>query len=143
MPSPPALDCCSCWHCLGCARCMLCIHCLVSCVCQPSVDPPSCHACTPRRLWIKYKFTNKRLVVTTNSPLLKREVQARVAGADAAGHAACCTCRGMPAGGHCCCAHQPLVGHAVYLQVSYDQIKEIRSAPRAFGLWGGECSCAA
>ncbi|PRW45014.1 leukotriene A-4 hydrolase isoform X1 isoform B [Chlorella sorokiniana] len=48
-----------------------------------------------RRLWIKYKFTNKRLIVTTNSPLLQREVQ-----------------------------------------VSYDQIKEIRTAPRAFGLWG-------
>lgn len=29
------------------------------------------------RLWIKYKFTNKRLIVTTSSPILKREVQAR------------------------------------------------------------------
>lgn len=51
------------------------------------------------RLWIKWRFTNKRLVVTTNSPLLKREVQ-----------------------------------------ISYDKIKEIRTAPRAFGeqlgLWG-------
>jgi hypothetical protein len=30
-----------------------------------------------RRLWINYKFTNKRLVVTTNSPIVKREVQVR------------------------------------------------------------------
>ena len=30
-----------------------------------------------RRLWIKYRFTNKRLVITTNSPVLKREVQVR------------------------------------------------------------------
>ena len=28
-----------------------------------------------RRAWIKYKFTNKRVIVTTNSPALKREVQ--------------------------------------------------------------------
>lgn len=48
-----------------------------------------------RRLWVSYKFTNKRLVVATNSPILKREVQ-----------------------------------------VEYSKIKEIRSAPRAFGLWG-------
>lgn len=48
-----------------------------------------------KKLWISYKFTNKRLVVTTNSPVLKREVQ-----------------------------------------VAYDKIKEIRTAPRAFGLWG-------
>ena len=27
-----------------------------------------------RRLWVSYKFTNKRLVVTTDSPALKREV---------------------------------------------------------------------
>jgi len=27
-----------------------------------------------RRLWISYKFTNKRIIVTTNSPVLKREV---------------------------------------------------------------------
>jgi hypothetical protein len=48
-----------------------------------------------RRLWIKYRFTNKRVVVITNSPILQREVQ-----------------------------------------VEYRQIKEIRSAPRAFGAWG-------
>lgn len=30
-----------------------------------------------RRLWIKYTFTNKRLIVTTNSPVLQREVQVR------------------------------------------------------------------
>lgn len=28
-----------------------------------------------RRLWIRYKFTNKRLIITTNSPVFKREVQ--------------------------------------------------------------------
>lgn len=27
-----------------------------------------------RRLWIKYKFTNKRLVITNTSPLFKSEV---------------------------------------------------------------------
>lgn len=48
-----------------------------------------------RRLWIRYRFTNKRVVVITNSPVLKREVS-----------------------------------------VEYRQIKEIRSAPRAFGAWG-------
>ncbi|KAL4430748.1 hypothetical protein ABPG75_006004 [Micractinium tetrahymenae] len=48
-----------------------------------------------QRLWVSYKFTNKRLVVITSSPVLKREVQ-----------------------------------------VEYSKIKEIRSAPRAFGLWG-------
>ncbi|PSC75726.1 short-chain dehydrogenase [Micractinium conductrix] len=48
-----------------------------------------------RRLWVSYKFTNKRLIVRTDSPVLKREVQ-----------------------------------------VEYTKIKEIRSAPRAFGLWG-------
>ncbi|KAL4859558.1 hypothetical protein ACK3TF_000652 [Chlorella vulgaris] len=48
-----------------------------------------------RRLWISYRFTDKRLIVTTNSPVLKREVQ-----------------------------------------VKYSQIKEVRSAPRALGLWG-------
>lgn len=48
-----------------------------------------------RRLWITYKFTNKRLVVTTSSPVFKRDVQ-----------------------------------------VSYDKIKEVRTVPRGFGLWG-------
>lgn len=48
-----------------------------------------------RRLWVKYRFTNKRLVVITDSPALKREVA-----------------------------------------VAYTKIKEIRSVPRAFGLWG-------
>lgn len=33
-----------------------------------------------RRLWIKYRFTNKRLVITTNSPVLQREVQVRQRG---------------------------------------------------------------
>lgn len=28
-----------------------------------------------RRLWISYKFTDRRLIVTTNSPVLQREVQ--------------------------------------------------------------------
>lgn len=45
-----------------------------------------------RRFWIKYKFTNKRVVVTTDSPTTKRTVQ-----------------------------------------VAYSQIKEVRTAPRAFG----------
>lgn len=48
-----------------------------------------------RRLWIKYRFTNKRVTVVNSSPLFKREVQ-----------------------------------------VPYSKIKEVRTAPRAFGLWG-------
>lgn len=48
-----------------------------------------------RRLWISYKFTNKRIVVITNSPVMKREVQ-----------------------------------------IEISKIKEIRTAPRAFGAWG-------
>ncbi len=40
-----------------------------------------------------------------------------------------------------CCHPFTYVSHGrLELQVSYDQIKEIRSAPRAFGLWGGEHS---
>lgn len=31
-----------------------------------------------RRLWIRYKFTNKRLIITTDSPVFKREVQVGV-----------------------------------------------------------------
>ena len=38
-----------------------------------------------RRLWISYRFTNKRVVVTTNSPALKREVQARLGLGEAGG----------------------------------------------------------
>ncbi|KAG2440991.1 hypothetical protein HXX76_003844 [Chlamydomonas incerta] len=48
-----------------------------------------------RRLWITFKFTNKRLVITNTSPLFKRTIQ-----------------------------------------VAYKNIKEIRTAPRGFGLWG-------
>eukprot|EP00877_Chromochloris_zofingiensis_P014006 jgi/Chrzof1/885/Cz01g32200.t1 len=48
-----------------------------------------------RRLWISYRFTNKRIIVTNTSPLFSRQVQ-----------------------------------------VAYKNIKEIRSAPRALGLWG-------
>jgi hypothetical protein len=48
-----------------------------------------------RRLWISYKFTNKRLVVSNTSPLFSKEVQ-----------------------------------------VLYRNIREIRAAPRALGLWG-------
>lgn len=33
-----------------------------------------------RRLWIRYRFTNRRLVVITDSPLLKREVQVGAGG---------------------------------------------------------------
>jgi hypothetical protein len=31
-----------------------------------------------RRLWISYKFTNKRISVITNSPVMKREVQIEI-----------------------------------------------------------------
>jgi hypothetical protein len=48
-----------------------------------------------RRLWVKYKFTNKRVVVTTDSPTTKRTVE-----------------------------------------VSYNQIREVRAVNRAAGLWG-------
>lgn len=48
-----------------------------------------------RRLWINYKFTNRRIIVETNSPVLKRTVE-----------------------------------------VDYSKVKEVRSVPRAFGLWG-------
>eukprot|EP00775_Hariotina_reticulata_P012678 gene12678-12807_t len=48
-----------------------------------------------KRLWIKYKFTNKRVTITNTSPLFANQVE-----------------------------------------VAYRNIKEIRTAPRAFGLWG-------
>ncbi|EFJ47485.1 hypothetical protein VOLCADRAFT_120959 [Volvox carteri f. nagariensis] len=48
-----------------------------------------------RRLWISFKFTNKRLVITNTSPLFKRTIE-----------------------------------------IAYKNIKEIRSGPRGFGLWG-------
>ena len=48
-----------------------------------------------RRLWMNYRFTNKRLIVTTTSPIIKQEIQ-----------------------------------------IEYSKIKEIRSVPRALGLWG-------
>lgn len=41
-----------------------------------------------RRLWMKYKFTDKRLIITNTSPLFARQVRANV----------CCTgaaCAGM------------------------------------------------
>jgi hypothetical protein len=43
-----------------------------------------------RRLWIKYKFTNKRLIVITNSPLVKREVCAWRSCGDAHVQTQCC-----------------------------------------------------
>mmetsp|Transcript_14414 Transcript_14414/g.31177 ORF Transcript_14414/g.31177 Transcript_14414/m.31177 type:complete len:193 (-) Transcript_14414:700-1278(-) len=48
-----------------------------------------------RRAWLKYKFTNKRVIITNTSPLFKGEVQ-----------------------------------------IKYSQLKEVRTAPRAFGAWG-------
>lgn len=48
-----------------------------------------------RHLWVKYKFTNKRIISVTSSPFIKRETQ-----------------------------------------IEYKQIKEVRTAPRAFGMWG-------
>ena len=98
-----------------------------------------------RRLWIRYRFTNKRMVVMTNSPLLKREVQVRARGL--------CRQRGggrrKGARGWPLASERPLACHASTRlpaclplplppapQVSYDQIREIRSAARAFGLWG-------
>ncbi len=48
-----------------------------------------------RRLWIKFRFTNKRMSIINSSPLFSRT-----------------------------------------LEISYDKIKEIRSAPRGFGAWG-------
>jgi hypothetical protein len=48
-----------------------------------------------RRLWISYKFTNKRLIVSNTSPLFGKDVQ-----------------------------------------VLYSNLREVRAAPRAFGLWG-------
>ena len=48
-----------------------------------------------RRLWMNYKFTSKRIIITVASPLVKR-----------------------------------------IDQIEYADIKEIRTAPRAFGLWG-------
>lgn len=56
---------------------------------------PLTMAVVGRRLWISYKFTNRRVIVETNSPVLKRTVE-----------------------------------------VPYDKIREIRTVPRAFGLWG-------
>ena len=44
--------------------------------CPPRVQPLTL-ASIGRRLWIKYRFTNKRLVITTSSPVLQREVQVR------------------------------------------------------------------
>ncbi|KAF6251580.1 hypothetical protein COO60DRAFT_1628877 [Scenedesmus sp. NREL 46B-D3] len=48
-----------------------------------------------KRLWIKYRFTNKRVTIVNSSPLFAKTVE-----------------------------------------VAYNQIAEIRTAPRAFGLWG-------
>ncbi|KXZ56256.1 hypothetical protein GPECTOR_1g223 [Gonium pectorale] len=48
-----------------------------------------------RRLWISFKFTNKRLAIINTSPLFKRTIE-----------------------------------------VSYKNIKEVRTGPRAFGAWG-------
>lgn len=48
-----------------------------------------------RRLWISFKFTNKRLTIVNTSPLFKRTIE-----------------------------------------ISYANIKEIRTGPRGFGLWG-------
>ncbi|GFH06219.1 bPH_2 domain-containing protein [Haematococcus lacustris] len=31
--------------------------------------------CTARRLWIQYRFTNKRLIITNTSPLFKSQTQ--------------------------------------------------------------------
>ncbi|KAG7671969.1 hypothetical protein NADE_000374 [Nannochloris sp. 'desiccata'] len=48
-----------------------------------------------RRLWMNYKFTDRRIIVEVNSPLVKRTDV-----------------------------------------IEYVDIKEVRTAPRAFGLWG-------
>jgi hypothetical protein len=48
-----------------------------------------------RRLWMNYKFTDRRIIVEVNSPLVKRTDV-----------------------------------------IEYIDIKEVRTAPRAFGLWG-------
>uniref|UniRef100_A0A383WHG8 YdbS-like PH domain-containing protein n=1 Tax=Tetradesmus obliquus TaxID=3088 RepID=A0A383WHG8_TETOB len=48
-----------------------------------------------KRLWIKYRFTNKRVTIINTSPLFAKTVE-----------------------------------------VAYSQIAEVRTAPRAFGLWG-------
>eukprot|EP00798_Chlamydomonas_sp_ICE-L_P014321 gene14321-20306_t len=48
-----------------------------------------------RKLWFKLKITNKRIIVSFNSPLNKNEIQ-----------------------------------------VTYDQVKDVRSIKRAFGAWG-------
>jgi hypothetical protein len=48
-----------------------------------------------RRLWMKYKFTDRRIIVEINSPLVKRTDV-----------------------------------------IEYPDIKEVRTAPRAFGAWG-------
>ncbi|GLC33170.1 hypothetical protein PLESTB_000363100 [Pleodorina starrii] len=48
-----------------------------------------------RRLWISFKFTNKRLVINNTSPLFKRTIE-----------------------------------------IAYKNIKEVRTGPRGFGLWG-------
>ncbi|KAF5839743.1 hypothetical protein DUNSADRAFT_18744, partial [Dunaliella salina] len=47
-----------------------------------------------RRLWMNYKLTDKRLIITNTSPLFSRQ-----------------------------------------MQVAYKSIREVRAAPRAFGLW--------
>lgn len=48
-----------------------------------------------RRLWISYKFTDRRLVVLNTSPFFAKTVE-----------------------------------------ISWSDLSEVRSAPRAFGLWG-------
>ena len=48
-----------------------------------------------RRLWVKFRFTNKRVSIINTSPLFKRQID-----------------------------------------VAYSKVKEVRIAPRAFGLWG-------
>ncbi|KAG2450454.1 hypothetical protein HYH02_004956 [Chlamydomonas schloesseri] len=68
----------------------------VSLILMPTlIYAPLSIASIGRRLWITFKFTNKRLVITNTSPLFKRTIE-----------------------------------------VAYKNIKEIRTAPRGFGLWG-------
>lgn len=45
-------------------------HAALTCPAQPLTM-----AAIGRRLWVKYRFTNKRLIVTTSSPIFQREVR--------------------------------------------------------------------
>ncbi len=77
-----------------------------------------------RRFWIKYKFTNKRVIIQNTSPLFKNEVGTR----HNSFHYANLLLITAPS---------PSPPPKIFqIQLLYSDIKEVRVAPRSFGFWG-------